>query len=224
MKSFQLNFKIFHVLVICFGIFNVSSIAIAEERGAYREEIERCASTVDPETMSALIATESHGNQFAIADAGPVNLPWAKRKYLVRSYFMKSEDDAIQKATDLISNGHTVSLGLTQVNDRNLSALGLTLNEVFDVCTNLAAGAKILTTDYKKAVRKYGHTSAALRAALSRYNSGDWYRGEKDGYVDLIYSHGTNTDLKTDHPAMNVSYKKYVNRQSFTMSVSNFEQ
>lgn len=149
--------------------------------------IARCAPTVHPETMAAVISAESRGHQFAIADAGPVNLPWAQRKHLVRSFYLGSVDLSVAKAEELIASGHTVSLGISQINDRNLKSLGLSIKDVFDPCTNIAAGGKILTGFYQRAVRSFGPGPIALRAALSGYNSGDWLRGDRDGYVDLVY-------------------------------------
>lgn len=162
------------------------------------ELIARCAPTVHPETMSALLSAESRGYQYAIADAGPVKLPWSQRKSMVRSYYMGSLPEAVAKAKELIANGHTVSLGLSQVNDRNLPRLGLTLDSIFDPCTNIGAGGRIMTDFYERAKARFGDGERALRAALSAYNSGDWLRGEKDGYVDLVYKHaGQPLVLKT---------------------------
>jgi type IV secretion system protein VirB1 len=149
--------------------------------------ISRCAPTVAASTMAAIVSTESRGHQFAIADAGPLYLPWAQRKKLVRSYYLGSVDAATALAEKLIANGHTVSLGLSQVNDRNLAGMNLTVRQMFDPCANLGAGGKIMTDFYKRASRKFGPGTRALNAALSAYNSGDWVRGERDGYVDLIY-------------------------------------
>lgn len=147
----------------------------------------RCAPTVHPETMAAVVSAESRGHQFAIADAGPVKLPWSQRKALVRSFYPRTTIEAVKAAETLIANGHTVSLGVAQVNDRNLARLGVSIKDMFDPCTNVAAGGKILTDFYTRAVKKFGNGPSALHAALSAYNSGDWVRGAKDGYVDLVY-------------------------------------
>lgn len=149
--------------------------------------IARCAPTVHPETMAAVVSAESRGHQFAIADAGPVNLPWAQRKALVRSLYPGSLQEAVATAQSLIAQGHTVSLGVAQVNDRNLVRLGVSIKDVFDPCTNLALGGRILTNFYDRAVTQFGQTPAALNAALSAYNSGDWVRGARDGYVARVY-------------------------------------
>lgn len=185
-------------------------------------EIERCAPSVDPETMNALVSTESRKHQYALADAGPLNLPWTKRKHLVKSYYFETEDEAVAKAQSLIEAGHTVSLGLTQINDRNLPALGLSIREVFDVCTNLSSGARILTHYYGQAVGKFGAGQRALRAALSKYNSGDWIRGEKDGYVDLIYSYQDSPKTPPRKSPAVGEKTSSPRRDEFTLSVSNY--
>lgn len=147
----------------------------------------QCAPTVHPETMAAVISAESRGHQFAIADAGPLSLPWSQRKALVRSLYPGSVQEAVSIAQDLIAKGHTVSLGVSQVNDRNLKGMGVTIQDMFDPCTNVAVGGKILTDFYDRAVKKFGEGAVALQAALSAYNSGDWSRGARDGYVNLVY-------------------------------------
>jgi type IV secretion system protein VirB1 len=149
--------------------------------------IARCAPTVHPETMAAVVSAESRGHQFAIADAGPVSMPWAQRKALVRSLYPGSLEEAVATAQSLVASGHTVSLGIAQVNDRNLARMGVSIREVFDPCTNVSVGGRILTDFYEKAVAKFGAGPTALHAALSAYNSGDWARGAKDGYVERVY-------------------------------------
>ena len=162
-------------------------VGVAGVDAYFANLISRCAPTVHPETMAAVISAESRGHQFAIADAGPVRLPWAQRKSMVRSFYPDSLESAVATASALIRDGHTVSLGLAQVNDRNLARYGLSVRDVFDPCTNVAVGGKILTDFYVRAVKTFGPTQAALFASISAYNSGDWVRGAKDGYVGLVY-------------------------------------
>jgi len=157
----------------------------------------RCAPSVHPETMAAIVSAESRGHQYAIADAGPKHLPWSKRKRLVRSFYEGSLDSAVARVNGLLAQGHTVSMGPAQVNDRNLPALKMTVRDAFDSCKNVAAGGKILTAFYVKAAKQYGPGDRALRAALSAYNSGSFVRGEKDGYVDLVFKQrGKPLELK----------------------------
>jgi type IV secretion system protein VirB1 len=77
-----------------------------------------------------------------------------------------------------------------QVNSRNLAALGTTVEQVLDPCTNLQAAATILTADYAEAARTRGDGQPALQAALSAYNTGDFYRGFANGYVARYYEPG----------------------------------
>lgn len=163
-------------------------LGVAGVDPALSELIARCAPTVHPETMAAVISAESRGHQFAIADAGPVHLPWSQRKSMVRSHYPSTMEEAVATAQNLIARGHTVSLGVAQVNDRNLSRMGVSVKDMFDPCTNVSVGGRILTDFYERAVKKFGAGPGTLQAALSAYNSGDWTRGARDGYVNLIYN------------------------------------
>ena len=60
--------------------------------------------------------------------------------------------------------GDNVDMGLAQINSKNLPALGLTVEQVFDPCTNIAAGANILAAGYAR--------TGSLGGALSMYNTG----------------------------------------------------
>ena len=188
--------------------------------------IARCAPTVDPETMAALISAESRGHQYAIADAGPRGMSWQKRKLLVHSYYMESLDAAVIKSKELIASGHYISLGLVQISERNLSNLGLTIREVFEPCTNLRAGGKIITEFYENAEKEFGPGLRALRAAVSAYNSGDWMRGEKEGYVNLVFNQrGRALALQTNGgPTLNEKHRptEKIALRTFTMSTSMF--
>lgn len=159
--------------------------------------LERCAPDVHPETMAAVMRAESGGHQFAVADAGLKALPWSKRKAMVRSYYFGTVAEAATKARGLIAAGHTVSLGVAQLNDRQLPALGLTIEAAFEPCTNLWGGNRILAGCYERAVRQLGAGPRALRAALSCYNSGDFERGDKDGYVArVVHQVGRGLELR----------------------------
>jgi type IV secretion system protein VirB1 len=217
------------LLVLCLCVFDMAwASPVRDVDPDVMRLIHQCAPTVHPETMTAVIVTESRGRQFAVADAGPVKLPWTQRKYLVRSFNFDTADLAVEKATELIKNGHTVSLGLSQINDRNLRGLNLSVRDVFDTCTNIAAGAYILTNFYKKATAKFGENTKALRAALSAYNSGNWIRGEQDGYVDIVYRNagipvpGFKAKEKNLSIKLLVSDKKQVLSKSFAMTSNHF--
>ncbi|WP_145145448.1 lytic transglycosylase domain-containing protein [Roseomonas gilardii] len=137
----------------------------------------RCAPSVAFETLAAVMRTESGFKPFALGVNGPGGGP----------IFPETREAAVALATDLIERqGRSVDLGLMQVNSGNLRALGLTVAEVLDPCTNLAAGARILREGYAMASRGEADPQQALRVAFSRYNTGHPERGFANGYVRRV--------------------------------------
>ena len=139
-----------------------------------------CAPNVAPATLEAVISVESGGNPLALNVNGLAAQPPPARD--VR--------DAARVAASFIARGYSVDLGLMQVNSRNLVELGLTVQQVLDPCTNIRGGATILAADYAEAARTRGEGQPALQAALSAYNTGDFYRGFANGYVAHYYGPG----------------------------------
>jgi hypothetical protein len=82
--------------------------------------------------------------------------------------------------------GANFDAGLMQVNSANFVAVGVTPETVFDPCTNIKAGAQILTENYIRA-KNAGHATP-LRVALSEYNTGSQSRGLTNGYVNRVYA------------------------------------
>lgn len=132
-----------------------------------------CALNVSPVTLEAVIRVESAAFSFALHVNG------------LRGSQPRASDakEAIRAAESYIARGYSVDLGLMQVNSRNLEALGLTIEQALDPCANIRAGGTILAADYARAARQWGEGQPALRAALSAYNSGDFWRGFGNGYV-----------------------------------------
>lgn len=159
----------------------------------------QCAPNVGTVTMQALIKTESAGHPYILADAGPANLPWRERKNMVRTLRPATAGEAAALVAQLQSQGHIVAIGLTQINAKNLPALGLSVQQVLDPCTNIRAGAKILTDFYASALKKFGTSDpqAALQAALSSYWSGNFVDGFSGGYVQQVINNaGLAVELK----------------------------
>lgn len=140
--------------------------------------IEACAPGVAVETIQAIVRVESAGD--------PLALNANRSGKAVR---LKADDlaDAIRLARAEIAAGNTVDMGLMQINSANLPALGLTVEQLFNPCTNLQAGATILTGAYAAAMKSHGEGQAALQAALSHYNTGSFQRGFANGYVARYY-------------------------------------
>lgn len=130
---------------------------------------EQCAPMVSPQTMAALVATESSGNPYAI---GVVDLQLAAQP--------QTKATALAQADALIRGGANISVGLGQVNMHNFKALGLTLDTAFDSCPNMRAAGEVLSSCYERAIPKFGAGQESLKAAFSCYYSNNFTRGFKD--------------------------------------------
>jgi type IV secretion system protein VirB1 len=137
---------------------------------------QQCAPLVAPQTLAAIVKTESAFRPLAIGVNGG--------KRLVRQ--PETVDEAVVTAKWLIDNGYNIDLGLGQVNSSNLRKTGLTVEDAFDPCKNLAASAMILHGNYKEASRKIVGEQAALNAAISAYNTGNFTAGFSNGYVQRV--------------------------------------
>ncbi|MBA4040435.1 MAG: hypothetical protein C0474_01255 [Sphingobium sp.] len=134
----------------------------------------QCAPSVAPETVLAIVQTESSGDPFAL------NVNGGRQPAR-----QNNTADAAATAQLFVAAGYSVDLGLGQINSRNMRWLGLTWETVFDPCTNVAALARVLTTNYN-AVRAGRDPQTALRVALSMYNTGSQTRGFRNGYVAKV--------------------------------------
>ena len=136
-----------------------------------------CAANVSPVTLEAIIRVESKGNPLALY----VN------RYPGLQPHPGTLTEAANEAEGFIAQGYSVDLGLLQINSRNLAGLGYTVAQALDPCTNIRGGAAILTANYADAARDRGEGQAALKAALSAYNTGSFFRGFVNGYVAKYY-------------------------------------
>lgn len=129
--------------------------------------MQQCAPEVHPDTMAKVVRVESSFNPFAIGVVG------GKLERQPRT-----KEEAIATAQALDKAGWNFSVGIGQVNKYNLPKFGLSLDEAFDSCKNLAAGAQILKDCYQRA-NGAGITAGqpALEAAFSCYYSGNFRRG-----------------------------------------------
>src|SRR5690348_183214 len=139
--------------------------------------IAACAPDVHPSTIQAIIRVESNWNPLAVNVNKRNGVAYPLNRQI------KSTVEAVRVSYAAISAGYTVDMGYMQVNSANLSRLGYTVEEMFDPCKNIAAGARILKEAYLLALPRHGNEQAALRAALSAYNTGNFTRGFANGYV-----------------------------------------
>lgn len=135
-----------------------------------------CAPQVAPSTVQSIIDVESSGNWLAIGVNRGGRLQRQPRDLA----------EAVAWARWLQNSGQNFDAGLMQINVTNWRQLGLTAENVFDPCTNVRAGATVLTENYVRATRTHGPGQRALQAALSQYNTGSTTRGFANGYVGKV--------------------------------------
>lgn len=145
----------------------------------------QCAPNVAPQTVAAIVQTESHGRPFALNVNGGSQPP-----------AQVDAASAAATAQRYIAAGYSVDLGLAQINSRNMRWLGLTWDTVFDPCTNVAALGRILTQNYNAAIPGRD-PQTALRVALSLYNTGSSTRGFRNGYVAKVVGNAGFADPVT---------------------------
>jgi type IV secretion system protein VirB1 len=115
-----------------------------------------CQSAVDAATIAGIVQHESGREPFALHD-----------NTAARSYFPEAKPDAYRLAAALITAGHSVDVGLSQINTANFAWLGLSLATALDPCANIRASATVLTS-------------------YSRYNTGSPTRGIANGYAAAV--------------------------------------
>jgi len=136
-----------------------------------------CAPAIHPVTLQALVRHESRANPYAIG----LHYPTLR---LTRQ--PANLQEAIATAQDLQRRGIRFDAGLGQINVRNWKMLQLTAEQVFDPCTNLRATQTLLNDCYARALKRYPAGQAALHAALSCYNAGNFSSGFSNGYVAKV--------------------------------------
>lgn len=125
-----------------------------------------CAPQIAPETWLSVVNTESGlsgpaigFNTFAIGD-----------NTSGRSYAPASLTQAVSLASALVAAGHSVDLGVAQINSAagHLQRRGLPLAAAFDPCTGFRVGGEVLVDCYRRAAGT--DEQAHIRAALGCYN------------------------------------------------------
>lgn len=135
---------------------------------------QRCAPDTAPRTLMLVAAQESAGVPWAIHVNGPYRLPRPPANMA----------EATATVRWLAAHGHDFDTGLLQVNSRNATRLGLDPAVLLEPCRNLRVASLILHECYRAALPDAAGPQAALRHALSCYNTGSPTRGLRNGYVD----------------------------------------
>jgi type IV secretion system protein VirB1 len=133
------------------------------------------APQVAPETIAAFAQAESNLNPFAIYD----NIGRT-------SYAPETAQEAATIARNLLDQGHSLDIGLMQINSQNFGITGLTADTAFDPAQSVRAGAQILVDAYRWCQERQP-ASDPLRCMASVYNTGKPVVGERNGYVARIW-------------------------------------
>jgi type IV secretion system protein VirB1 len=168
----------------CAGLQPRSAHAAGSAAG-FAQLARACAPNIDPDTLAALVRTESGFNPYAIGVVGG---------HLTRQ--PASLDEARATASELAARGFSYSVGLAQVNERNFAKYGLDDTTMFEPCRNLRAGGAILTECFARSSNTGRPAQAALRAALSCYYSGNFTTGFSSGYVSRHHAARTRAPAR----------------------------
>ncbi len=137
-----------------------------------------CGPDVHPATIQAIVEVESAEKPYAIHDGATQT-----------AIFPKSKDEAVRIAKSLLAKGHSLDVGLMQINTAHLPELkrrGIGVEDLFDPCTNIQTGTRILSDFYKFHARKNpkDQPDVTLLKAISAYNTGGPFEGKE--YVRKI--------------------------------------
>lgn len=139
---------------------------------------QHCAPKVDVPIVFAIGDQESKHNFNAIGvNTKGVRLPKQPRNY----------GEAVTTAKQLIAAGVNIDMGFGQINSSNLKWLGLSVEQVYEPCTNLTALQTVLMSCFQRGTQD--HPYKRLQQAFSCYNTGNNSKGFSNGYVQSVSSH-----------------------------------
>jgi type IV secretion system protein VirB1 len=144
----------------------------------------QCGPDVHPATTQAIIEVESAGNPLAIHD-----------NETGKSYSPATPDKAAAIAAHLLAQGHSLDMGLMQINSQHLKKKSINYARLFDPCFNIQTGTRILADFYRHHSRNNPKDppDLILLKSLSSYNTGTPYQGKH--YVNKILK---RAGFKTD--------------------------
>jgi hypothetical protein len=176
LSKFQSHFRIILTLriatVIC--AIPVSAVASPLSTTSFANLASVCAPGTEIPTLRAVASVESHFDPFAVRD-NTTHESWRPRSLAA----------AADMAKERLTKGHSVDVGLMQINSANLAALGMTVEDAFDVCHSLTAANRILLSAFT-AGSSEPERKAAILIALSRYNTGRPLAGIANGYANQV--------------------------------------
>lgn len=142
-----------------------------------------CVADADLTDLTAIVKTESSFRPNAISINRPETVARSLGYSSGRIFLWKQpkgKAESARWARELMKQGMTLSVGLMQVNAEESH---YTVEQLLDPCTNLRVGWRLFVQKYNQAAKRIGPGQAALRLALSAYNSGSFTEGFANGYV-----------------------------------------
>jgi|GEM_PF-1708078 len=149
-----------------------------------------CAPAVSADTMRAIVTVESHGYAYAIND----NTAHATYCAPGTRIYPCSRSRAIAIAEAVVDRGHSVDLGIAQVNSGNFSMYHVATASMLDPCENLRVGSAILAAAYRTSNAHFSDQRDALWHAIMAYNTGSLYAGE--AYVRSVVEAALGNELQ----------------------------
>jgi len=156
------------------AIFAQVACASPISEASFNHLASNCAPGAAVPTLRAIAAVESRFNPLAIRD-NTTREAWAPT----------SVSAAAALANDRLKLGHSVDVGLMQINSANLTSLRMDVDDAFDACHSLNAANRILQSAFA-AKTSEAERQAAILIMLSRYNTGRPLAGIANGYVDEV--------------------------------------
>ena len=162
------------MIKILFTALSFTPFFVFAEPLNFNAMVKKCAKDIDPMTFQAIARTESSFNPYAI---GVVDGALKRQP--------ENKAEAVNAVKRLRQQGYNFSMGIVQVNLKNMRPYGLTDETIFDVCENLRVGGAILKDCFNRAK---GDSQQRLQQALSCYYSGNFRRGfaSHDNYVARV--------------------------------------
>jgi type IV secretion system protein VirB1 len=155
-------------------LFPLPSYAAAISSLEFSELARRCAPDIQIGVIRAVAAVESHLDPLAVRD-NTAHESWAPPSLAAATVLAKER----------LNNGHSIDIGLMQINSGNFASLGIGVDDAFDACRSLAAARRILLTAFSEGSSE-AERQAAVLITLSRYNTGRPLAGIANGYADQV--------------------------------------
>ncbi len=165
---------------------------------AFRDLAQRCASDAPLATLRSIAEVESGFNPLALnlnySEAAARNLGIAEGA-VVLARQPSTLREALNWSRWFVTHGMTVSVGLMQVNVRDLPNVEVSFEQLFEPCLNLRIGWTIFQRKYVAAAALLGRGQRAMHAALSAYNGGDLSARLEPG---VVFDHSAEPDTEAD--------------------------